>query len=168
MQCCDRDRFSEDRQNRNLRKPAAVPRLQLHDNSAVMDGPPGQVRSSGIQVNVPETCTVTTENRPALQHIVDEEAILQLMKECPMCNRKCRCMKQCNGPFLIVYQSCYFCHYHGKWANQPEVRNMNFKKKRKARKKRCQPKDKVSLKATTQSPQLKKTNTSEASVSESP
>ncbi|XP_063739849.1 uncharacterized protein LOC134864637 isoform X1 [Eleginops maclovinus] len=143
--------------------PVEIP--ELRDSSAVMDKPPDQVRSSGIQGKVSETCTATME-KPALQHIVDEEAILQLMKDCPMCGRKCRCTKQTKGPFLIVYQSCYFCNYQRKWANQPEVRNMNFKKKNKARK-RCQPKEKVPGNATAESPELNKTNISESSVSES-
>ncbi|XP_029287357.1 uncharacterized protein LOC115008145 isoform X2 [Cottoperca gobio] len=137
---------------------------ELHDTWAVMDRPPGQVRSIGIQVNVPETCTAATENRPALQHMVDEEAILQLMKDCPMCDRKCRCSKYTRGPYFIVYQSCYFCNYQRKWANQPEARNINFHKANTAPKRKRQPKDKVSVNAKAQSSQLK-TSISESSVS---
>ncbi|XP_044047156.1 uncharacterized protein LOC122873900 isoform X2 [Siniperca chuatsi] len=140
--------------------------LQLQDTCAVMDRPPGQVISTGIQVNVPETCTATME-KPTLQHIVDEEAILQLMKNCPMCNRKCRCSKRTRGPYFIVYQSCYFCHYQRKWASQPEARNMNTPKAHTPSKRKLQPKDKVSVNAKAQSSQLNKTSISESSVSES-
>lgn len=105
-------------------------------------------------------------NRQTLQHIVDEEAILQLMKNCPMCNRKCRCSKHTRGPYLIVYQSCYFCHYQRKWASQPEARNMNTHKTRSTSKRKLQPKDKVCAKVEAQSSQLSKKSISEHSVSE--
>ncbi|XP_068582702.1 THAP domain-containing protein 1 A-like isoform X2 [Cebidichthys violaceus] len=140
---------------------------ELHDTWAVIDRPPGQVTSTGIQVNVPEMCTATVENRPTVQHIVDEEAILQLMKNCPMCDRKCRCTKRTCGPYFIVYQSCYFCNYQRKWANQPEARNMNIQKANTPPKKKLRPKNKVSVKAAkTQLSQLSKASTPDSSVSE--
>ncbi|XP_075946438.1 uncharacterized protein LOC142948347 isoform X1 [Anarhichas minor] len=140
---------------------------ELHDTWAVIDRPPGQVTSTGIQVNVPETCTATME-KPTVQHIVDEEAILQLMKNCPMCDRKCRCTKRTCDPYFIVYQSCYFCNYQRKWANQPEARDMNIQKANTPPKKKLRPKNKASVKAArTQSSQLlSKTSTPESSVSE--
>ncbi|GAA6227036.1 THAP domain-containing protein 8-like [Lates japonicus] len=107
-----------------------------------MDRPSGRFRSTGIQVNLPETSPATTE-KPTPQHIVDEEAILQLMKNCPMCNRKCRCSKHTRGPYFIVYQSCYYCDYQRKWASQPEAKNMNIHKPNTLPKKKLQPKDKV-------------------------
>ncbi|XP_035856274.1 uncharacterized protein LOC116043045 isoform X3 [Sander lucioperca] len=113
---------------------------KLHGTWAVMDRSPGQVRSTGIQANVPETCTATME-KPTLQHIVDEEAILQLMKNCPMCDRNCRCTKRTRSPYFIVYQSCYYCNYQRKWANQPEARNLDF------RNKKLKPTNKVSVNA---------------------
>ncbi|XP_031145413.1 uncharacterized protein LOC116043045 isoform X11 [Sander lucioperca] len=81
------------------------------------------------------------QNRPTLQHIVDEEAILQLMKNCPMCDRNCRCTKRTRSPYFIVYQSCYYCNYQRKWANQPEARNLDF------RNKKLKPTNKVSVNA---------------------
>ncbi len=108
-----------------------------------------------------------SNNRPTLQHIVDEEAILQLMRNCPMCNRKCRCSKHTRGPYFIVYQSCYFCHYQRKWASQPEARNMNTHKAHTQPKRKLQPKDKVSANAKTRASQHHKTSISESSVSES-
>ncbi|KAM9362546.1 uncharacterized protein ABDE67_007756 [Symphorus nematophorus] len=131
-----------------------------------MDRPQGQVRSTGSQVNETETCGATME-KPTLQHIVDEEAILQLMKDCPMCNRKCRCTKHTRGPYLIVYQSCYFCHYQRKWASQPEAKDMNIHKTHTPAKRKPKPKNKVSVKAKAQSSELNKTSISESSVSES-
>lgn len=107
-------------------------------------------------------------NRETLQHIVDEEAILQLMKDCPMCNRKCRCSKRTHGPYVIVYQSCYFCHYQRKWASQPEARNMNTLKAQAAPKRKRQPRDKVSVNAKAQSSQLNKMSISESSESHDP
>ncbi|XP_078135689.1 uncharacterized protein LOC144536411 isoform X3 [Sander vitreus] len=129
----------------------------LHGTWAVMDRSPGQVRSTGIQANVPETCTATME-KPTLQHIVDEEAILQLMKNCPMCDRNCRCIKRTRSPYFIVYQSCYYCNYQRKWANQPEARNMDI------RNKKLKPTNKVSVNAKVQSSQLNNTSISESSV----
>ncbi|XP_056227532.1 uncharacterized protein LOC130166166 isoform X2 [Seriola aureovittata] len=117
---------------------------QLQDNWAAMDRPPGRFRSTGIQV--PEMCPATME-KPIPQHIVDEEAILQLMKSCPMCNKKCRCSKHTRGPYFIVYQSCYFCDYQRKWASQPEAKNMNIHKAHTPPKKKLQAKDKVSVNA---------------------
>ncbi|TDH16007.1 hypothetical protein EPR50_G00015440 [Perca flavescens] len=123
------------------------PAATLHGTWAGMDQSPGQVRSTGIQANVPETSTATME-KPTLQHIVDEEAILQLMKNCPMCNRNCRCTKRTRSPYFIVYQSCYYCNYQRKWANQPEARNMDI------RNKKLKPTNKVSVNAKAQSSQL--------------
>lgn len=140
----------------------------LHD-WASMDGSPGQVRSTGSQEGAPVetwTCTATTE-KPTLQHIVDEEAILQLMKTCPMCDRKCRCTKYTRGPYFIVYQSCYFCSYQRKWANQPEARNMNIHKSHIPHKRKHRSNDKASLKAKAPSSKLNKMITSESSVSAS-
>ncbi|XP_037620622.1 THAP domain-containing protein 1-like [Sebastes umbrosus] len=150
----------------DLALPAVKSEPELHDTWGVMDGPPGQDNSTGNQMNVPETCTATTE-KPTLQHIVDEEAILQLMKNCPMCDRKCRCSKRTCGPYFIVYQSCYFCNYQRKWANQPEARSMNIHKANVPPKKRLRPKNKASVNAKAQSSQLNKTSISESSVSES-
>lgn len=117
-------------------------------------------------VIIPQT-SFLPHNRPTLQHIVDEEAILQLMKNCPICNRKCRCSKHTRSPYLIVYQSCYFCHYQRKWASQPEARNMNIKA-HKLPKRKHKPKDKVSVNAKAQSCQLNNTSISESSVSRVP
>ncbi|XP_035516429.1 uncharacterized protein LOC118327247 [Morone saxatilis] len=129
---------------KNYLKKSAVPRAdrpvadKRQDTWAVVDTPPGQDTVTGIQVNGPATM-----EKPTLQHIVDEEALLQLMKNCPMCNRKCHCRKHTQGPYFIVYQSCYFCHYQRKWANQPEARNMNICKAHTQPKRKLQPKDKV-------------------------
>lgn len=95
-------------------------------------------------------------NRVPLQHIVDKEAILQLMKNCPMCDRKCRCTKHSRGPYFIVYQSCYFCHYQRKWASQPEALNMNINKAHTGPKKKHQPKEKLCVNAKAKSSKLKK------------
>ncbi|XP_051240096.1 uncharacterized protein LOC127354292 [Dicentrarchus labrax] len=167
----DKDDFTVPRNaanppRKNHLKKSAVPRVErpavdnldeLQDTWAVVNTPPGQVRFTGTQV--PETRTATME-KPTLQHIVDEEAILQLMKNCPMCNRKCRCIKRTQGPYFIVYQSCYFCHYQRKWANQPEARNMNIHKAHTQPKRKLQPKDKVCGNAKPQSSQLKETSIS--------
>lgn len=105
-------------------------------------------------------------NRPTLQHIVDEEAILQLMKTCRMCTRKCRCSKRTRSPYLIVYQSCYFCHYQRKWASQPKGRIMNiYKKAHNLPKSKHKPGDKLSVNTKAQWCQLNKTSISESSVS---
>lgn len=84
----------------------------------------------GVQVNQlrAEVCTETTD-KSAPQYIVDEEAILQLMKTCPLCSKQCRCNKYARGPYFIVYQSCYFCDYRRKWASQPEAINMNIQRR---------------------------------------
>ncbi|XP_030281772.1 uncharacterized protein LOC115586664 isoform X4 [Sparus aurata] len=132
------------------------------------DRPPGQIGDtvSGVvqpgedslfesTYNTPETSTATTEKVP-LQHIVDKEAILQLMKNCPMCDRKCRCTKHSRGPYFIVYQSCYFCHYQRKWASQPEALNMNINKAHTGPKKKHQPKEKLCVNAKAKSSKLKK------------
>uniref|UniRef100_UPI0037E8A724 uncharacterized protein isoform X1 n=2 Tax=Semicossyphus pulcher TaxID=241346 RepID=UPI0037E8A724 len=145
----------------HLALPPTWAQSVVEDNRAIMDSP-GQVRGTGIQV--PGDCTAA-EKKPTL-HIVDEEAILQLMNNCPMCNRKCRCSKRTCGPYLIVYQKCYFCDYQRKWANQPEAANMNIYRPPKPAKRKPQPKNKVSVNAKTQS-QLKKKSISESSVSES-
>ncbi|XP_028444738.1 THAP domain-containing protein 4-like [Perca flavescens] len=128
----DEDDFTEKSVKSRYLKANAIPKAKrtaaeklLHGTWAGMDQSPGQVRSTGIQANVPETSTATME-KPTLQHIVDEEAILQLMKNCPMCNRNCRCTKRFRSPYFIVYQSCYYCNYQRKWANQPEARNMDI------------------------------------------
>lgn len=97
-----------------------------------------------------------THHRPNQQHVVDEEAILQLMKNCPMCNRKCRCSKHSRGPYLIVYQGCYFCNYQHKWGSQPEATNINIYKPYTQRKRKSQTKDKASVNAKAQSSQLNK------------
>lgn len=104
------------------------------------------------------TCVISllSCNRAPLQHIVDKEAILQLMKNCPMCDRKCRCTKHSRGPYFIVYQSCYFCHYQRKWASQPEALNMNINKAHTGPKGKIQPKEKVCVNAKAKSSQLKK------------
>ncbi|XP_034543584.1 uncharacterized protein zgc:158320 isoform X2 [Notolabrus celidotus] len=139
----------------------AVPREikpELEDNWEVT-GKPAQVRSTGIQV--PETGT--TRQRPPLQHIVDEEAILQLMKTCPMCNRKCRSNKYVRGPYFTVYQSCYFCHYQRRWGSQPGAANLKVQK---PIEKKVKPKKNVCEKTKAQSSQIKKKKTvSESSES---
>ncbi|GLD48838.1 uncharacterized protein AKAME5_000273700 [Lates japonicus] len=104
-------------------RPAAVTVEVQYDSSAETDRKSERFRSTGVQVSLPETRPVTT-HRSDPQHIVDEEAILQLMKSCPECNRKCRCSKHTRGPYFIVYQSCYFCDYQRKWARaspRPEI-----------------------------------------------
>ncbi|XP_042341246.1 THAP domain-containing protein 5-like [Plectropomus leopardus] len=140
---------------------ANVSALALHDTLAAMDRPPDQVRSTDASA---EICTATVE-KPALQHIVDEEAILQLMKNCPMCDRKCRCTKYTRGPYFIVYQSCYFCSYQRKWASQPEARNINIHKA--TPKKKPRPKDKASGNAKAPASKPSKTSVSESSAPES-
>ncbi|XP_044202524.1 uncharacterized protein LOC122979266 isoform X2 [Thunnus albacares] len=139
---------------------------QLQDNQAVMDRPRGQSRSIGIQVNTPETCAATIE-KPALQHIVDEEAIMQLMKTCPMCDRQCRCHKYSRGPYFIVFQKCYFCDFQRKWASQPEALNADAYKAYIPPRKKLKSNDTVTVEGEAQSSQRNKTNISESSVSES-
>lgn len=129
---------------------------ELQDTSAGTDRSPDQVISTDIEVTVPETNSAVTE-KPALQHVVDEEAILQLMQNCPMCNRKCRCTKRICGPYLIVYQSCYFCHYQRKWASQPEAANISSYKTPTPAKRKPQPKDKVSVSTKVQTSLLDQT-----------
>ncbi|XP_030281752.1 uncharacterized protein LOC115586664 isoform X2 [Sparus aurata] len=154
-----------------LLKPTAVPTASLQQaeqDTLERDRPPGQIGDtvSGVvqpgedslfesTYNTPETSTATTEKVP-LQHIVDKEAILQLMKNCPMCDRKCRCTKHSRGPYFIVYQSCYFCHYQRKWASQPEALNMNINKAHTGPKKKHQPKEKLCVNAKAKSSKLKK------------
>ncbi|XP_042255144.1 uncharacterized protein LOC121887991 isoform X1 [Thunnus maccoyii] len=139
---------------------------ELQDNQAVMDRPRGQSRSIGIQVNTPETCAATIE-KPALQHIVDEEAIMQLMKTCPMCDRQCRCHKYSRGPYFIVFQKCYFCDFQRKWASQPEALNADAYKAYIPPRKKLKSNDSVTVEGEAQSSQRNKTNISESSVSES-
>ncbi|XP_068607217.1 uncharacterized protein [Brachionichthys hirsutus] len=91
---------------------------QLKASRRAKTKPPRQDGSVEYQVDVPETSTTAVE-KPDLQYVVDEEAILQLMKNCPVCNRKCRCSKYTHGSYFIVNQSCYSCHYRRKWASQP-------------------------------------------------
>uniref|UniRef100_UPI003AAC206B uncharacterized protein isoform X1 n=1 Tax=Centroberyx gerrardi TaxID=166262 RepID=UPI003AAC206B len=118
--------------------------LHLQDNWTSMGKRLGHFRSKGIQVNLPrrdvsfnvnEMCPLNME-RPTVQHIIDEKAILQLLEHCPKCNRKCRCTKHTRSPYFIVYQSCYFCEYRRKWANQPEARNIKILKQRGPKKKK--------------------------------
>ncbi|KAM7393960.1 hypothetical protein PAMP_020793 [Pampus punctatissimus] len=125
-----------------------------------------QHRNHSIQVFTPEMCAVTIE-KPAPQHIVDEEAIMQLMKTCPMCDRKCRCTKHTRGPYFIVYQNCYFCDFQRKWASQPEAINANAYKAYMPSRKKFKSNDMVTVEAEAQSSQLNKTSVSESSVSES-
>ncbi|XP_062291632.1 uncharacterized protein LOC133996087 isoform X1 [Scomber scombrus] len=101
--------------------------VELEDNRALMNRPQDKCRSIGVQVNASERCTVTTE-KPIPQYLVDEEAIMQLMKTCPMCDRQCRCTKYTRGPCFIVQQKCYFCDFQRKWASQPEAVNTNARK----------------------------------------
>ncbi|XP_073338521.1 THAP domain-containing protein 1-like isoform X2 [Pagrus major] len=145
---------------RALLKTTAVPtesQLKTEQQDTLeTDKPPGQIGDTvsdvvqpgedSLSKNTPETFTATMEKAP-LQHIVDEEAILQLMKNCPMCDRKCRCTKHNRGPYFIVYQSCYFCHYQRKWANQPEALNMNINKAYTAPKRKHRLKEKVCVNA---------------------
>ncbi|KAM8772223.1 uncharacterized protein AB9X84_008238 isoform 2-T2 [Acanthopagrus schlegelii] len=154
-----------------LLKPTAVPTASLQraeQDNLERDRPPHQIGDTVSDVvlpgedslsettyNTPETSTATMEKAP-LQHIVDKEAILQLMKNCPMCDRKCRCTKHSRGPYFIVYQSCYFCHYQRKWASQPEALNMNINKAHTGSKGKNQPKEKVCVNAKAKSLQLKK------------
>ncbi|KAM8772225.1 uncharacterized protein AB9X84_008238 isoform 4-T4 [Acanthopagrus schlegelii] len=150
-----------------LRKNA-IPRERVEQDNLERDRPPHQIGDTVSDVvlpgedslsettyNTPETSTATMEKAP-LQHIVDKEAILQLMKNCPMCDRKCRCTKHSRGPYFIVYQSCYFCHYQRKWASQPEALNMNINKAHTGSKGKNQPKEKVCVNAKAKSLQLKK------------
>ncbi|XP_062291623.1 uncharacterized protein LOC133996078 [Scomber scombrus] len=109
-----------------VEKPTAD-RVELQDKQALMDRPRGQCRSIGVQINASERCTVTTE-KPIPQYLVDEEAIMQLLKTCPMCDRQSRCTKYTRGPCFIVYQKCYFCDFQRKWASQPEAVNTNARK----------------------------------------
>ncbi|XP_029997685.1 uncharacterized protein LOC115424503 isoform X2 [Sphaeramia orbicularis] len=113
----------------HLASAAAEP--EAEDNCAQNDSPSCDHTTSGVQVNLlhAEVCTETTDES-APQYIVDEEAILQLMKTCPLCSKQCRCNKYTRGPYFIVYQSCYFCDYRRKWASQPEAINMNTQKRR--------------------------------------
>ncbi|XP_049426085.1 uncharacterized protein LOC125884859 isoform X2 [Epinephelus fuscoguttatus] len=129
----------------------------LHDTGA-----------ADIQENTPEATGSATREKPALQHIVDEEAILQLIKDCPMCDRRCRCTKFTRGPYFIVYQSCYFCNYQRKWASQPEARDLNIHKAQVTPKRKQQPKDKASGNAKAASSKLVKTRASSVSESQDP
>ncbi|XP_041641098.1 uncharacterized protein LOC121508364 isoform X3 [Cheilinus undulatus] len=115
--------------------PKGMVKKELKDD---VDGP-DWLSSTGTQV--PETCTEAIK-KLSLHHIVEEEAILQLMRNCPMCNRMCRCSKRINGAYLIIYQSCYFCQYSRKWANQPGATDINIQKAKKQVKKKRQPKPK--------------------------
>ncbi|KAM9335727.1 uncharacterized protein ABDE67_020731 [Symphorus nematophorus] len=137
---------------------------QPQDTWTVMDGSAAQVTKTDVQVDAPETFAVTME-KPARHYVVDEEAILQLMKNCPMCDRKCRCSKRTHGPYLVVYQSCYFCHYQRKWASQPEARNMNTAHT--APRRKPKPKNKASANAKAPS-QVNKTNVTGSSESHEP
>ncbi|XP_029907318.1 uncharacterized protein LOC115359117 [Myripristis murdjan] len=121
--------------------------VPLQDNSKSTVKQTGRFRRKGVQVNIPRKDASLNVNeiglhpvnmeRPILQHIIDEEAILQLMENCPRCNKKCRCTKHARSPYFIVYQSCYFCEYRRKWASQPEAKNMNlFKQRSEPRKKK--------------------------------
>lgn len=125
---------------------------ELQDNWAEINPPQDQF--TGTQLNLSEMCTSTTEKQTP-QHIVDEEAILQLMKNCPKCNRTCRCTKHTRGSYLIAYQKCYFCDYQRKWASQPEAKTINIHKASTPHKRKPS-KDKVSVNAKAQSSQLNK------------
>ncbi|XP_042287440.1 uncharacterized protein LOC122978844 isoform X1 [Thunnus albacares] len=171
----ERDDYCQPKKRRNpipkhfFLKKNAVPRVErpaadtveLQDNQAVMDRPRGQSRSIGIQVNTPETCAATIE-KPAPQYIVDEEAIMQLMKTCPMCDRQCRCSKHTRGPYFIVYQNCYFCDFQRKWASQPEALNANAYKAYIPSRKKLKSNDTVTVETEAQSSQRNKTNISES------
>ncbi|KAM9857287.1 uncharacterized protein ACBR49_000930 [Aulostomus maculatus] len=102
---------------------------------------------TGFQENPPEICAGTREKETP-QHIVDVEAILQLLKNCPACDKKCRCTKLTRSPYLIIYQNCYFCNFHRRWASQPEAINIRVRCKPK---RNFQSRDSVSVNATPQS-----------------
>ncbi|XP_078146523.1 uncharacterized protein LOC139930199 isoform X1 [Centroberyx gerrardi] len=149
--------------------------LHLQDNWTSMGKRLGHFRSKGIQVNLPrrdvsfnvnEMCPLNME-RPTVQHIIDEKAILQLLEHCPKCNRKCRCTKHTRSPYFIVYQSCYFCEYRRKWANQPEARNIKILKQRGPKKKKLPALNNESVNAEPQPSHLEKICVSKSPDSES-
>lgn len=155
-------------------KPTAIP-VNSHTADPTAGGSANMTTSplhdtgaADIQENTPEATGSATREKPALQHIVDEEAILQLIKDCPMCDRRCRCTKFTRGPYFIVYQSCYFCNYQRKWASQPEARDLNIHKAQVTPKRKQQPKDKASGNAKAASSKLVKTRTSSVSESQDP
>ncbi|XP_029950524.1 uncharacterized protein LOC115390697 isoform X4 [Salarias fasciatus] len=92
---------------------------EQEDKTAVAGRLPGLYRCSDPLSDV----SVTEQATP--QHIVDEDSILQLMKNCPICRKSCRCTKRSRGPYLVVHQNCYFCHYRRKWTSQPEAQLLN-------------------------------------------
>lgn len=92
---------------------------------------------------------------------------MQLMKTCPMCDRKCRCTKHTRGPYLIVYQNCYYCDFQRKWASQPEAINANAYKAYMPSRKKLKSNDTVTVEAEAQSSQLN-TSISESSESNQP
>ncbi|KAK5899327.1 hypothetical protein CesoFtcFv8_008818 [Champsocephalus esox] len=51
------------------------------------------------------------------EFIVDVECLLQLLKTCRECNRRCTVRKQVIGLKLMVNQSCCFCSSSSKWTN---------------------------------------------------
>ncbi|XP_071382064.1 uncharacterized protein [Centroberyx affinis] len=149
--------------------------LHLQDNWTSMGKRLGHFRSKGIQVNLPrrdvsfnvnEMCPLNME-RPTVQHIIDEKAILQLLEHCPKCNRKCRCTKHTRSPYFIVYQNCYFCEYRRKWANQPEARNIKILKQRGPKKKKLPALNTESVNAEPQPSHLEKICVSKSPDSES-
>ncbi|XP_029950535.1 uncharacterized protein LOC115390701 isoform X2 [Salarias fasciatus] len=103
---------------------------EQEDKTAVAGRLPGLYRCSDPLSDV----SVTEQNTP--QHIVDEDSILQLMKNCPICRKSCRCTKRSRGPYLVVHQSCYFCHYRRKWTSQPEAQLLNVYNTNKTKRRR--------------------------------
>nr|XP_043883865.1 uncharacterized protein LOC122770804 isoform X1 [Solea senegalensis] len=132
--------------DRHVLMTSAVPNSRMQ--VTLSDMPQETLRSTGNQVN-PEMFPRTTEKQTA-QYIVDEEAILQLMRNCPACDRKCRCRKFNRRPYFAVYQSCYYCDYQRKWVNQPEAKDTKFQR---APKRKRRPKNKVPLEDDAQSSQ---------------
>ncbi|KAI9525342.1 hypothetical protein NQZ68_005887 [Dissostichus eleginoides] len=51
------------------------------------------------------------------EFIVDEECLLQLLKTCRECNRRCTVRKRVIGLKLMVNQTCCFCSSRSKWTN---------------------------------------------------
>ncbi|XP_056136932.1 uncharacterized protein LOC130113370 [Lampris incognitus] len=138
--------------------------LQVQEKGTYMYTRPTRTRSKGIQVKVHCKDAYVNANEKHLenlessetQHVIDEESILELLKYCPKCNRQCRCTKKTKGVYFIVIQSCYFCEYRRKWANQPEAKDIPITScRRKQRKKKRPQLDKVSVNISIQPSDLK-------------
>ncbi|XP_056136977.1 uncharacterized protein LOC130113409 [Lampris incognitus] len=138
--------------------------LRVQEKGTYMYTRPTRTKSKGIQVKVRCKDADVNANEKRLaklessetQHVIDEESILELLKYCPKCNRQCRCTKKTKGVYFIVNQSCYFCEYRRKWANQPEAKDIPISSCRRKQQKKKRPQlDKVSVNISIQPSDLK-------------